>query len=126
MCVPYSAVWNKKAATTDLEKILSRQRDLALEKQHGGLITDRRADGNEFDVALDELRWLSPSKRQFGVFYFSPSWYYAFKNTFWEILLQSELIRPGLVRVRVVRSNFSTYLSKMAALDSKKIRFDRA
>ena len=37
-------------------EIISRERDLALEKQHGGLITDRRADGNEFDVALDELR----------------------------------------------------------------------
>ena len=37
----------------EFEEIISRERDLALEKQHGGLITDHRADGNEFDVALD-------------------------------------------------------------------------
>ena len=33
-----------------------------------------------------------------------------FKETFWGILPQSELIRPGLIRVRVVRSNFCTCL----------------
>ena len=67
------ALLSVKQKCRDLEEIISRKRDLALKKQHGGLITDRGADGNQFDVALDELRWLSPSKRQFGEFYFSPS-----------------------------------------------------
>ena len=53
--VNFPMQWNEPKVHSNTGNVIGPHGDLALEKQHSGLISNRRADENEFDVALDEF-----------------------------------------------------------------------